>query len=323
MVEELHVATIGLGGAEEPLRVLEHLRQLPYLRELTIKGEPGHAREVAAAFPPFIPPSLKTLTLNFHQAPLLESLLRQLPSMLEASGAGLEDIKFSLYEPFAGCGAALARVLHTCSSTLKTLHIVGEGPDRRMWDPAFASEVAPGLMSCCEGLERLEVPSGVFESLPPTCPTFKRLTFLHLTNPNWGIDLSSPVWDRVGSGLLPALADLSLCCQRLWWVREGEGEGGFCLLTRALEAVAGTLRRLALRSARLPKIPPVTACHELGWRSASYGASAICRYACATMAGATRPWGGAWRPRGAAHRCSSYTWPEPFEISIVSFTSPP
>jgi hypothetical protein len=126
MVEELHVATRGFGNAEEPLRALEHLRQLPLLRELTIEGE--HAPVAPAVFPAFIPPSLKTLTLNFHQAPLLESLLLQLPPMLQASGAGLEEIKFSPLEPSAACGAALARVLNTCSPTLKTLHIVGETP---------------------------------------------------------------------------------------------------------------------------------------------------------------------------------------------------
>jgi hypothetical protein len=218
MVEELLVATSGLGGAEEHLRAFELLRQLSCLRSLKIEGERGRENEVEATFHAFIPPSLKTLTLRYHQAPLLEALLRQLPSMLEASGAGLEEIRScSDVRLSAESGAGLARVLHTCSATLKTLHISTSNPYIRDLYPAFRAKIAPGLVSCCEGLERLEVPWGSFKSLPPTCPPFTRLIRLDLDEPGT-ISLTSPVWDRVASGLLPALTELSLlyspskCC---------------------------------------------------------------------------------------------------------------
>jgi hypothetical protein len=69
------------------------------------------------------------------------------------------------------------------------------------------------------------------------------------------------VWDLVASGLLPALADLHLeGSGGLSWGSEGE-----CRLARALEAVAGTLRRLTLRTGAYPKRPPVAACRELGF----------------------------------------------------------
>jgi hypothetical protein len=163
-------------------------------------------------------------------------------------------------------------------------------------------------VSCCEGLERLEVPWGVFESLPPTCPAFKRLTQLHLTNWVGGIDLSSPVWERVGSGLLPALADLSICCKRLWWVRDEEGDGGECLLMGALEAVAGTLRRLALRSIRKPEPPPVVACHELG---VAIGKLRRLRYLSLCLSGDGRSYQAAGRGLAASGGC-----PPLFELHL-------
>jgi hypothetical protein len=74
---------------EEQLAALEHLRRLPHLRRLSLTC----ARPLEAAFPPFIPPSLKTLTSHIDADRPLESLLRELPSMLQASGASLEEIE--------------------------------------------------------------------------------------------------------------------------------------------------------------------------------------------------------------------------------------
>jgi hypothetical protein len=121
-----------------------------------------------------------------------------------------------------------------------------------------------GLVSCCEGLERLHVPWGVFRSLPPTCPTFKRLTHLDLADGHRGgtVDVTSPVWDRVASGLLPALVHLSFI------VRQGPawnpaGDGG-CQLAHALEGLAGMLTHLTLHFVRNQREPPVAVCQRLG-----------------------------------------------------------
>jgi hypothetical protein len=109
-------------------------------------------------------------------------------------------------------GAAFVRVLRSCSATLKIVSLpvaYDHGPD-----PAFATEVAPrvapGLLSCRGKLERLEVPWGVFQGVPPTCPTFARLTHLEVRGKHEPIDLASPVWDIVAGGVLPALTDLCL-----------------------------------------------------------------------------------------------------------------
>jgi hypothetical protein len=239
---------------------MEHLRQLPHLRDLTIRGL--EVSIPAAVFPAFIPPSLKTLTLDHLRGPVLESLLLQLPPMLQASGAGLEELQvISSWAICAESGVALARVLHTCSSTLKIFSVIDTAVSTRPLDRPCADEVALGLVSCCEGLERLEVPWEVFSRLPPTCPPFARLTHLRVTAGAYDpIDLASPVWNLVASGLLPALADLHLEGRKeLSWERDGG-----CRLARALEGMAGTLRQLTLKDASLLKAPPSAACHELG-----------------------------------------------------------
>jgi hypothetical protein len=243
------------------LATLELLRDLPCLRGLSLTGGFGSFDDVV--LPAFIPPSLKTLTIECVQAPLLETLMRSISS---TSGANLEEVRLKDYVTLsAEGGAALARVFRTCSSTLKTVHIFSITDPREVNNPAaIASEVALGLESCCETLEDLEVPWGAFSSLPPTCPPFKRLTHLHLgEGPSGAIDLTSPVWDLVARGLLPTLADLSLGCYDFLWVQAGEGEEGVCRLICALEGVAGTLTRLALHNYG-PAEPSAATCHELG-----------------------------------------------------------
>jgi hypothetical protein len=237
---------------------MEHLRQLPHLRDLMIQGLRAPLPETV--FPAFIPPSLKTLTLDHFHGPVLESLLQQLPPMLQASGAGLVQLTVITAVTISEeSGTALARVLHTCSPTLKTFRIISADVSASIVDRDSAFEVALGLESC-GGLERLEVPGEIFCSLPPTCPTFTRLTHLTFKGDNAPIDLTSPVWDLVASGLLPALTDLHIEASKgLSWGGEGQ-----CGLARALEGVAGTLTRLTLEDLALSNVPPSAACRKLG-----------------------------------------------------------
>jgi hypothetical protein len=210
------------------------------------------ARE--AAFPPFIPPSLKTLAIT--QVRILESLFRELPSMLQASGARLERIRTeSIFE------VSLAPVLRTCSSTLKAVQLCdfsGRGSTETI------SELVGGLMSCCATLEVLICPWSVFSALPATCPAFPRLTTLRLEGANENVEWVSPAWDIMANGRLPALATLHIkgVTGRSWGTGENGGEGKR-RLGRAFEAVGGTLRRLTLVGSWGGDLP-AGACYELG-----------------------------------------------------------
>jgi hypothetical protein len=253
-VEEVEVCT-----TYEGLWQLEPLRHLPLLRRLSVGQEHAFGSR-APIIPPFIPPSLKALSLDVRPEEALGSLLRELPSMLQASGASLDEIKVArVMRPSAESGAAFARVLRLCSTTLK---IVSLAPDewKGALNPAFTSEVALGLVSCCDRLERLCVPWEVFCSLPPTCPTFTRITHLSLKYYHGAMDLTSRVWGLMARGLLPALADLHLAAPSGVSLG-GEGGGG---LPRALEGVAGTLRRLTIHSQGYQRDPSDAVCYELG-----------------------------------------------------------
>jgi hypothetical protein len=239
LLEEAEVC-LDSGDGEE-LSAVEHLRLLKHLRHLswTSCGSPE------AVFPPFIPPSLKILDLFVEPAGAFESLLRDLPSMLQTSGASLEEIKLSIPgELSAVGGAALAQVLRVCSLTLRRLDVPrcsGDGGD------AFYRELVPGLVSCCDTLEILHCPWDVFRALPATCPSFRRLTELQLEGSQQVIESTSPVWDLIINGRMPALATLDLRTRgKPSWSRDEEGRVsmGGCTLARALEAAKGTLRRL-------------------------------------------------------------------------------
>jgi hypothetical protein len=297
-IEELSCGLLPERHAEEPLAGLEHLHRLPQLRVLYITFS-SEDHLPPAVVPSFIPPSLKKLALEIKQVLWFEPLLRDVPFMLQTSGASLGYIELEL--PFccsAADGAALARILHTCSSTLKNIEITTKPC---ILDPAFASEVALGLVSCCEGLEFLRVPRRVFESLPPICPIFKRLAHLKLIDYERPVDLTSWVWDRVASGLLPALTAFRLeGLQGLSW----GSEGGCRRLVRAFEGVADTLVHLIIGGvyrSRMP-VPSAEACHEMGL---AIGKLRRLKYLAMALFNGTTSWGGAWRPRGAAHRCSS------------------
>jgi hypothetical protein len=251
------------------LAPLEHLRHLRHLRCLRLTcDEPEEA-----AFPPFIPPSLKILHLDVNPLATLEALLRELPPMLQASGARLEEIMIERTvdvdfeeepEPLtADCGAALAQVLQACSSTLKIVKLVES-------DHVFGNDCIPGLLpgvlGCCDTLEVLHCPFTVFSALPATCPSFPRLTELELDGGDQNIESPARVWDIMASGRLPALASLCIHVSREIVSNCLEGEGvsvGGCRLARALEGVAGTLKQLILTTEQ-PANLPVGACYDLG-----------------------------------------------------------
>jgi hypothetical protein len=207
---------------------------------------------VTVDFPPFIPLSLKTLTLKVVPSCRLEPLLCGVASMLQTSNVTLDAFKIELrgnasYPTFHSStegGAALAQVLHACSSTLKTLQLPGWG-----FCDAYVFELRPCLISCCDTLEVLHCHGGLFTALPATCPIFPRLTELRLERgaDDKGFYLVQQQWDVMINGRLPALTSLSL--PYIYGYFSGKGESareGCRQLTRAFEAVAGTLRRLTL-----------------------------------------------------------------------------
>jgi hypothetical protein len=258
LLEEVEV---GWGQREQPMALLEPLRRLPHLRRLTLSCEAllQAASEAALepAFPPFIPPSLKSLTLKMRRSATVKRLLCALPSMLQASGASLEEFEFSRTyadERHAEDGAALAQVLRQCSSTLKavTLNGLSSIHDEASFGAACTQELAPGLVSCCDTLEVLRCHWAVFSALPATCPTFPRLTKLRFGGGrNEQIDFTpaARAWEFIASGRLPALATLEFNQARevLWGGHDAEGAIEVLrLVVRAFEAVGGTLRRLDL-----------------------------------------------------------------------------
>jgi hypothetical protein len=236
----------------EELAALEHLRRLPHLRRLTLA-----LRRPGAAFRHFIPPSLKSFGLMINRLGLLESLLRELPSMLQASGAALEEIAIGMPNGFsAGLGAVLAQVFRACSSTLKIFEMRKHVCEPGVWGPRLsdcAREMVPGLVSCCATLEVLHCPWAVFSALPATCHTFPRLTELTLSGgPDKDVNFTPRVWDIMANGRLPVLASFStIIWDSVWGQWEGEGEEeGARRLARAFEGVGGTLKRLTLRGVR-------------------------------------------------------------------------
>jgi hypothetical protein len=234
-LEEVKVIAADPAGAEH-MAFIEHLRHFPKLRRLSLIAE-----EPNAPIPAFIPPSLKSLSLDITPAAPLEALLRELPSMLQASGASLEEIEvLTSDDPSAEGSAALAHVLRTCSPGLKSVAIPPKDGDE---PGAWGDDVGSVLVTCCERVERLRVSWRVLASLPPTCPGFARLTSLTVSGTM--LDFRAPLWGLTAGGLLPALTALHLCGKGgVVWPHDEDGP----LLSRAFEGVAGTLRRLTIRS---------------------------------------------------------------------------
>jgi hypothetical protein len=256
----------------EHLAALEHLRHLPHLRRLAMWGDGAEN----AAFPPFIPLSLKSLTLMIGPVGLLKSLLHEMPSRLEASGAELEEIVLSCKEDLsAEGGAVIGQVLRACKSkgksALKTVRLLG-APDRL--GAACNRALAPGLVECAQ-LEVLHCPWDVFSALPATGPVgegvepvFPSLIELCLEGCDGeNLDLASPAWDIVANGHLPALTTLNVKTARGFSVG-GPGEGGGASaesgrLARAFEAVGSTIMSLRLYDMGVNGLPLV-ARYELG-----------------------------------------------------------
>jgi hypothetical protein len=72
-------------GIEAQLAALGLMRQLPALAKLEIVEEIDHSVDESVQWPPFIPPSLKALSIGAHDGkPLCLSLLCALPGMLDA-----------------------------------------------------------------------------------------------------------------------------------------------------------------------------------------------------------------------------------------------
>jgi hypothetical protein len=224
---------------------LEPLRCLPRLRCLRLSVVDAWR----STFPNFITPSLKSLTLSIWPIIALESLLRELPSMLQASGGSLEEFMIIEERENATLSAegiaALAQVLRSCSTTVKTLKL----PGGSRFVTIQIRELVPCLTSCCDTLEVLHCHWAVFGALPPTGPVFPRLTELCLERGPYqrGIDSEARPLAIMINGRLPALASLSLSYVYGYLCGEGGGEGGVGQkLTLAFEAVASTLRRLSL-----------------------------------------------------------------------------
>jgi hypothetical protein len=237
------------------------LRCCPHLRLLDLKyDDVPEAGSRPPFIPPFIPASLKSLILDIRHVATFESLLCELPFMLQASGAALEEIQITTGLPWSAVfsaegGAALAQVLRTCASSLKTFRLKAHTRE----SSGCIRHLETGLMSCCGTLEVLDCSWEVFTALPANCPSFTRLTRLVL---DWPRGLT---WDVIASGRVPALATLSVQVSREMVVGEGGG-----VLARALASVRGTLRGLVLSSFRAGDLPagadelPAGASYELG-----------------------------------------------------------
>jgi hypothetical protein len=192
-----------------------------------------------------------------------ESLLRALPSMLEARGARLERLEVVLPCEFHVIGDGLVHLgqaLRCCSPTLKgfllgisysaVFRVPKALPDyanqmerlRVQWADVLAG------VSACRELRVLVLPDIEVEPLFPPGTAFDRLTHLEICDhrrehaPNVGV---MGLWELMASGGLPALAKLSVRLYCRWGGMEEEVESR---VAPALEAAAGTLTHLKLNN---------------------------------------------------------------------------
>jgi hypothetical protein len=174
------------------LAALGLVRQLPALTSLnlTVDGD----IEGPVQWPPFIPPSLKTLDINVQScgdpSDDKSGLLPALPGMLGASGAALERLEFEVSSDFETLGDVLVHMtqaVRCCSSTLQDLRLAAEDSldaddDDDSEDSVDApcvqwAELRAGLAACRE-LHRLALPMDTIEVEPlfPPGTVFARLT---------------------------------------------------------------------------------------------------------------------------------------------------
>jgi hypothetical protein len=230
-LQELYVQFDSLRDREQRAAI-EHLRRLPCLRFLCFKDS-----SYGQGCPSFVPSSLTHLSLRTEHMPSLESLLRDVPSMLETSGARLKKFSVRFVGIRAEGGAALARVLRVCAPTLKTLDLCKSEDDGDC--SACAPEVARGIASCSKKLQELHMPWVIFSNLSPEV-SFTHLTNLSLDGRLVPIDFSAPVWDLVAErGWLPSLEDIHLSD---FSISVGFG----VRLGRVFDGVSGTLTRLPI-----------------------------------------------------------------------------
>jgi hypothetical protein len=97
-MQELRLSVSPSKDWEAQLTALGLMRQLPALAKLEfiLSTSVGATIPGPVQWPPFIPPSLKALSMTLSDELTSLSLLRALPGMLEASGAGLERLKIHI-----------------------------------------------------------------------------------------------------------------------------------------------------------------------------------------------------------------------------------
>jgi hypothetical protein len=241
------------------LAALGLVRQLPPLTDLEVMVYEDHD-DSPVHWPPFIPPSLKTLTIKLSNGDIL---LHALPGMLGASGARLERLEITLPDDFEAIGDGLvhvAQALRCCSSSLKGFFL-GEasgwdklGTDLDPRSELYTTQVARlhaqwvellAGASACRELQMLELPLIVIEPLFPPGTAFAHLIHLEIADhkqergPAAGV---MGLWELMASGGLPALARLSVRVEGQWMESHKIGRR----VAPALEAVAGTLTHFCL-----------------------------------------------------------------------------
>jgi hypothetical protein len=236
---------------EPQVAALGLVRQFPALAKLQVLTQ-GHI-EPPLEWSPFIPPSLKALHIVAHGGSVGRSLLRTLPGMLGASGAGLERLEIHIFSRLASMGVGLvhvAQALRCCSPTLKSFCLMagGEGGSsqlRMQW-----AELLAGVSACRE-LEVLMLPNIGVEPLFLSGTAFGRLTHLEIfaCEPEHPRDAGvMGVWELMASGGLPALAKLSVRLIGHGWGLEAMGTR----VAPAFVGVADTLTQLSLGKSEHP-----------------------------------------------------------------------
>jgi hypothetical protein len=242
-MHELRLMVVSRREMAPELAALGLVRQLPPLAtlELEIDGCSSDDEEEAnqVEWPPFIPPSLKTLRLRWwsRKGSAAEPLLRALPGMLGASGARVERLEVTIPSAHDELGDGLvhvAQVLRHCSPTLKHLRLrawdsegicVGKGDGeydevqvdqlREQWAGVLAG------VSACRELQALVLPYIEVETVFPPGTAFARLTHLEISDcerdhpPFAGV---ITLWEVMASGGLPALAHFTLQLEGYWGV---------------------------------------------------------------------------------------------------------
>jgi hypothetical protein len=255
---------------EPQLAALGLVRQLPALTTLELNTDDDDDDPVQ--WPPFIPPSLKTLLLNDDYLPM-SSLLRALPGILGGSGAGLERLEVQLGRQFESRGDELVHLpqaLRVCSPTLKSFRLspedgagddnLGATPQREDEDYMEQMERLrmqwAGLLagvSACRELEVLELLPVQAKPVFPPGTAFARLTELKITDHERGHPPEPGVmglWEMMASGGLPGLAKLTVRLQGRLGAEEVKAQ-----VSPAFEAVAGTLTCLLLDISPLGEWP--------------------------------------------------------------------